>query len=65
MALEMAGELTAIAAVLRKAAWTTTADRRRMAVMMRATGLTVKPIADRLGVSERTVRSYLHGRGPG
>lgn len=62
LALEMAGELTAVAAVLRRAAWTTTADRRRLAAVMAGRGLPTKQIADRLGVSDWTVRAYLRGR---
>ena len=62
LVLEMAGELTAVAAVLRRAAWTTTADRRRLAAVMAGRGLPTKAIADRLGVSDWTVRSYLRGR---
>ena len=61
-ALETAGELTAIAAVVRRAAWTTTADRRRLAAMWAGRGLPTKAIADRLGVSDWTVRAYLRGR---
>jgi hypothetical protein len=38
-ALETAGELVAVAAVLRRAAWTTTADRRRLAALMAGRGL--------------------------
>ena len=61
-ALETAGELCAVAAVLRRAAWTTTADRRRLAALMAGRGLPTKQIADRLGVSDWTVRAYLRGR---
>jgi DNA-binding NarL/FixJ family response regulator len=61
-ALETAGELVAVAAVLRRAAWTTTADRRRLAAVMAGRGLPTKQIADRLGVSDWTVRAYLRGR---
>ena len=49
-ALEMAGELTAVAQVLRKAAWVSTADRRALAVELRGLGYPTKAIADRLGV---------------
>ena len=61
-ALETAGELVAVAAVVRRAAWTTTADRRRLAAMMAGRGLPTGQIAARLGVSDWTVRSYLRGR---
>jgi hypothetical protein len=61
-ALETAGQLVAVAAVLRRAAWTTTADRRRLAALMAGGGLPTKQIADRLGVSDWTVRAYLRGR---
>jgi DNA-binding NarL/FixJ family response regulator len=61
-AIEMAGELVAVAALLRKAAWLSTADRRRLAVELAGLGMTTKQIADRLGVCPRSVRNYLHGR---
>ena len=63
-ALEMAGELTAVAAVLRRAAWLGVAERRALAVELRGLGLPVKAIADRLGVSDRSVRNYVNGRSP-
>jgi hypothetical protein len=61
-ALEVAGELVAVAAVLRRAAWTTTADRRRLAAMWAGRGLRTGEIAARIGVSDFTVRAYLRGR---
>jgi hypothetical protein len=61
-ALEVAGELVAVAAVLRRAAWTTTADRRRLAALWAGRGLRTGEIAARIGVSDFTVRAYLRGR---
>jgi DNA-binding NarL/FixJ family response regulator len=62
LVLEMAGELTAVVAIMRRAAWLPAADRRAQAVRLRDLGLPTKAIADRLGVSPRSVRNYLRGR---
>ena len=59
LVLEMAAELTAVVAIMRRAAWLSTAERRALAAELRGLGLPVKQIADRLGVSDRTVRNYL------
>jgi DNA-binding NarL/FixJ family response regulator len=59
LVLEMAAELTAVVAIMRRAAWLSTADRRALAVRLRGLGLPTKQIADRLGVSDRSVREYV------
>ena len=64
LVLEMAAELTAVAAVLRRAAWLTVAERRALAVLMAGRGMPTRQIADRLGVSDRSVRNYVRGRSP-
>jgi DNA-binding CsgD family transcriptional regulator len=64
LVLEMAGELTAVAAVLRRAAWLTVDQRRAQAILMAGRGMPTQQIADRLGVSDVTVRKYLRGRSP-
>ena len=64
LVLEMAGELTAVVAILRRAAWLTVPERRALAVLMAGRGMPTKAIADRLGVSDRSVRNYVHGRSP-
>ena len=61
-ALEMAGELTAVAAVLRRVGWLTVAERRALAVQFHRFGMPTRQIADRLGVSDRSVRNYVNGR---
>jgi DNA-binding NarL/FixJ family response regulator len=62
LAAEIASELVAVAAILRRVAWRDVRERRVMAVQLAALGLPTKAIADRLGVSDRSVRNYLHGR---
>jgi DNA-binding NarL/FixJ family response regulator len=62
LVLEMAGELTAVVAIMRRAAWLSTAERRALAVQLRGLGLPTKQIADQVGVSPRSVRNYLAGR---
>ena len=62
LAAEIASELVAVAAILRRVAWRDVGERRVMAVQLAALGLPTKAIADRLGVSDRSVRNYLRGR---
>ena len=64
LVLEMAGELTAIAQVLRRVGWLTVAERRALAVLWSRSGMPTQQIADRLGVSTRSVRNYVTGRPP-
>jgi DNA-binding CsgD family transcriptional regulator len=64
LVLEMAGELTAVAAILRRVGWLTVAERRALAVLWARSGMPTKAIADRLGVSTRSVRNYVTGRSP-
>ena len=60
-ALEMAGELVAVAEALRKAVRLDPAQRRALARLLAGQGMTQKQVAARLGVSERTVRNYALG----
>ena len=62
LAAEIASELVAVASILRRVAWRDVGERRVMAVQLAALGLPTKAIADRLGVSDRSVRNYLRGR---
>jgi hypothetical protein len=64
LVLEMAGELTAIAQVLRRVGWLPVAERRALAVSWARLGMPTQQIADRLGVSTRSVRNYVRGRSP-
>jgi DNA-binding CsgD family transcriptional regulator len=61
---EMAGELAAVAQVLRRVGWLTVAERRSLAILMAGRGMPTQQIADRLGVSTRSVRNYVRGRSP-
>ena len=64
LAAEIAAELVAVAAILRRVAWRDVGERRAAAVQLAALGLPTRAIADRLGVSDRTVRNYVrHGAG--
>ena len=66
VAIDAAAELEAVAAVLYRLARLRPADRARLSRLLVASGMTRREAAVRLGVSERTVRYYLHGRpGPG
>ena len=59
-ALEAAFELVEVADVLRRAVRLSRDERRRLAVLWTGRGLlSRREIADRLGVSERTVWRYL------
>ena len=62
-ALECAAELTVVADTLRRLTRLGPADRRALAGRLAALGWTVRQIAQRLGVGEATVRTYLR-RGP-
>jgi DNA-directed RNA polymerase specialized sigma24 family protein len=67
-ALECAFELVEVAETLRRAVRLSRDERRRLAVLWTGRGLlSRREIADRLGVSERTVWRYLGrpGAGPG
>jgi hypothetical protein len=62
-ALEMAGELTAVAEALRRAVRPGgPAERRATAIKLANLGVSTKGIAQRLGVTERVIRYYLTGR---
>ena len=68
--VEAAGELAELAAVLRRLALARpdldTAGRRALAVQLAADGLSQRQAARVLGVSKKTVWTYLRpGRGPG
>ena len=60
--LELAGELTATAALVRKAARLDVGERRVLARKLAGLGYTTKQVADQCGVSDVTVRHYLRGR---
>jgi DNA-directed RNA polymerase specialized sigma24 family protein len=57
-AVEAAVELEAVAAALRRLTRMGPADRRRLARLMVGSGMTQREVAVRLGVAERTVRSW-------
>jgi DNA-binding NarL/FixJ family response regulator len=59
VAVEMAGELVMIAEALRRLTRLEPADRRVLAVQLVALGMSQREVADRLGVSTRTVWGYL------
>ena len=59
VAVEMAGELCMIAEALRRLTRLGPADRRVLAVQLVALGMSQREVADRLGVSTRTVWGYL------
>jgi ParB-like chromosome segregation protein Spo0J len=61
--IEAAGELADAAASLRKLALSP-AERRQMAALLAGHGLSRPQIARRLGVSDKSVRSYLPRTGP-
>ena len=56
-----AGELVAVAESLRRAVRLSGPERRALAVQMARFGTPTKVIADRLGVSGRSVRNYVRG----
>lgn len=60
--LELAGELSDVATALRKAAMLRPAQRRALAHLFASWGMSTRQIADRLGVSDVSVRKYLAGR---
>jgi DNA-binding CsgD family transcriptional regulator len=60
-ALDAAGELAAVAEVLRRAVRLSPAERRRRAVLLAGLGMSKREVAVRLGVSERAVWYYLAG----
>lgn len=60
-AIEAASELEAVAAALRRLTRMGPGDRRRLALLMIAGGMTRREAGVRLGVSERTIRYYLAG----
>jgi len=59
LAVETAAELVTVAEALRRMAWLTRPERRAMARSLIARGWSRRRVADRLGVSERTVWRYL------
>jgi hypothetical protein len=61
-AIEMAGELEAVAASLRRAVRLGPAERRPLARMWAAAQVPTREIAARLGVSDRAARNYARGR---
>jgi hypothetical protein len=61
-AIEMAGELEAVAASLRRAVRLRPAERRALARMWAAAQVPTREIANRLGVSDRAARNYVRGR---
>ena len=58
-ALECAGELAAVASIVRRAVRLSGAERRGLARILAGRGMTRREIAERLGVSERAVYGYL------
>jgi hypothetical protein len=58
-ALEASAELVAVAEVLRRSVRLDRAERARLAAQWTGLGLSGRQVADRLGVSERTVWRYL------
>ena len=63
-ALETAAELEAVAASLRRLTRLPPAQRRILARQLAQLGRPTQEIARQVGVSERSVRYYLHGRPP-
>jgi hypothetical protein len=61
-ALFVAGELTAMAAALRRLTRLGPAERRALARQLEALGLGTHAISQQLGVHERTTRYYLTGK---
>jgi hypothetical protein len=62
VAIESAAELEAVAAALYRAVRLGPADRATLARLFVGAGMTRREAAVRLGVCERTIRYYLHGR---
>ena len=63
--IEAAGALAELARSLRRLAWLDDpAERRAVARELAADGMSRRDVADRLGVSETSVRNYVRGRGP-
>ena len=63
-ALEIAAELELAAVSLRRAVRLRPAERRALARLLAARGVPTRQIAAQVGVSDRSVRSYVRGRGP-
>jgi DNA-directed RNA polymerase specialized sigma24 family protein len=61
-ALELAAELELAAVSLRRAVRLRPAERRALARLLAARGVPTRQIAARVGVSDRSVRSYVRGR---
>ena len=64
LAQEMAAELVAVARILRRVGWLPVAERRVAAARLRGLGYSTNQIADRLGVTDYSVREYLRPRTP-
>jgi hypothetical protein len=62
VAVEMAGELSMIAASLRRLTRLSGPERRSLARQLAADGVPTGRIAAQLGVSDRAVRYYVRGR---
>ena len=62
VALEIAAELTTVAEALRRLTRLGPAERRALAKQLDALGLPTRQVAATVGVSDRAVRYYLHGR---
>ena len=58
-ALEVAGELTAVADILRRVVRLTRGERRKQAALLTSRGWSRRKVADQLGCSERTVHRDL------
>lgn len=63
-ALFVSGELEVMASALRRLTRLRPAERRVLAAQLTSLGMSRREVADRLGVSDRSVRKYLAGTRP-